>query len=1064
MATNQTPPHARGVTWLVLLMLLGFLLPATALAQPVDDNAQVSVYIFRDGKPAEGINVEVGDHINRVTGPNGAIEENIRPGLYLFAVSENDITYHTELITLSPREIMQVIVTLGAPGQVPAITQETSHPDGDAPGQGGDSGSAQVAGATEPGTLTGQVVSIEDGRPIAGARIFISGTPLDLRTDEEGRYEVVINAGSYSMSVLSSDFATRTTDDVEVVAHESREQNFELTPAGLELAEFVVVTPYIQGSLASVIGERRDSADVTDVIGAAQISRAGDSDAAGALKRVTGLTVIGGRFVYVRGLGERYSSTLLNGAVVPSPDPTRRVVPLDLFPTDVIKSIAVQKSFSPNLPADFAGGTVEIRTLGRPDEPFLSLGGGLGYNSETTFKDGFRYDGGNRDWLGIDDGTRALPQSLIDALAGGVRLSTASPFNPEGFSPEEIAQFGQDLADVYDVDRKRIGPDTSFGISGGTPFTLFGRDWGFVAALDWGQKWETRQEVQRKFGISNDELFIQIDNQVDRTTREVGLSGFFNLEGELAEGHNLQHTTMILRQTTDETEIAEGFTDSEGTDIRRTELRWIENSLITSQLGGDHSFGLPWEKLSEFNFDWQYTYAEAERDSPKERRYRYDLNPSGQFVYSNKVDNNNIIYGTLDDLSESVGLNLSLPWRPLDKFGVTFRAGHYTLDRDRESRIRRFKFQNPLSTPDGLFERPLLEDIINSANIGVEREQFRLIENTQATDTYTALQELDAYYGTFDIELGDLFRVVAGARREDNLLQVTTFDPFSPTNEPLISEIDTSDTLPSLSVTWFAKENSQVRLGYSETVNRPDFRELSPSPFRDPVRDVDIIGNPNLQPAAIKNYDIRWETYLTPTEQISAAIFYKDFTSPIELVTPPSGSLLLSLSNADSATNYGVEFDIYKELDFATQWVEDWSWLNDMYVSTNLSWIESEVSLGEQNTTQTTDNRPLQGQSPWVINFQVGYDNPDNGLTATLLFNMFGERIVEVGTFGRPDIYEEPFEQLDFVMSYEYSKNTKLKLKLQNLIDPTAEESQGDEISRAFKRGRSASLSVEYDF
>ncbi|MEM7055195.1 MAG: carboxypeptidase regulatory-like domain-containing protein, partial [Pseudomonadota bacterium] len=331
--------------------------------------AQLTVLVFEQGRPQADLTVRAGER-SGLTDANGSWVAELPAGATRFTLFDAATPLTALSLNLNSGEIAQIIITLTGPERRAMVSIESSHTvEGGLPSIA-DVQPSEVEGS---GILSGRVVSSEDGQPIVGARLFVSGTPVEARTDEEGNYQVEIPAGEYSVSVLHSEFATRTIDQVPVGVDQQTQRDFELPPAGLELAEFVVVEPFIEGSLTSVIEEQRQTASVANVLGAEQISRAGDSDVGGALSRVTGLTLVDGQFIYIRGLGERYSSTLVNGSNVPSPDPTRKVVPLDLFPTGVIRSILVQKGYSPNMPGDFGGGVVEIRTRGIPDEDFFTI-------------------------------------------------------------------------------------------------------------------------------------------------------------------------------------------------------------------------------------------------------------------------------------------------------------------------------------------------------------------------------------------------------------------------------------------------------------------------------------------------------------------------------------------------------------------------------------------------------------------------------------------------------------------------------------------------------------------
>jgi len=346
--SNITPKTIR-FYFSLALMLFVFLLSGHLAAQESDDSSRLSLFTFKGGRPIADVALKADGELIGRTSEKGAVFFTLSPEGHELILEHQGAQALKLPLSLVPRESVQILVTLFDEGE-PRVIIESSNKATEMAGTA--TTQDTVEGPGEPGSLTGTVVSIETGEPIPGVRIFISGTPLDIRTDENGQFSAELPSTRYSISFLHNDHSTQTIDGVKVVADQLTRLPVEMVPASLELPEFVVLEPFVEGSLASVLDEQRNSAGVANVLGAEAISRAGDSDAAGALKRVTGLTLVDGQFVYVRGLGERYSSTLLNEANVPSPDPTRRVVPLNLFPADILASVIVTKSYEANLPAE----------------------------------------------------------------------------------------------------------------------------------------------------------------------------------------------------------------------------------------------------------------------------------------------------------------------------------------------------------------------------------------------------------------------------------------------------------------------------------------------------------------------------------------------------------------------------------------------------------------------------------------------------------------------------------------------------------------------------------------
>jgi outer membrane receptor protein involved in Fe transport len=1050
---------------LTLAVVLFALFAATS-APAQEQTADIRVLVFEKGRPVPGLRVEIGEQ-SGPTNADGAWRGSIQAGRKTLAVYEHSLALASLPIRVHSGEVAQYIITLTGEQRRATVSIESSH------GAGGESlpqaaqTDAASKGAEGRGVLVGRVVSTEDGSPVSDARVFVSGTPVEARTDEDGRFSVEVPVGEYAVSVLHSEFATRTVDGVAIERDGETRRDFELPPAGLELAEYVVVEPYIEGSLSSVVATRRESASVTDVLSAEQISRAGDSDAAGALKRVTGLTLVDGQYIYVRGLGERYSSVLLNGATIPSPDPTRRVVPLDLFPTDVIRDVIVQKTATASMPGQFGGGTVQLRTLGYPEEFVGKISASAGYNSEATGASGLTYEGGARDWTGRDDGSRELPSELAEATSGGQFLRPRSLSNPDGLTAEEFEQLGEALAasSSYSTKEKEIGPDA--GLSGALGNSFAVTDWlsfGALGAFRYSNSWDYREEEQFDFRASDDGLQLSNFFDVERTVNNIDLSAFLNLSTKLGNNHEIGLTRMWLRQTSDEVRVQEGVSDSQR--LQRYRLRWIENALYSTQYLGRHDFFGD----ESFLVNWHLTDATARRDEPNTKRYRRDDDDEdGVYTYSRRADSNSQTFGDLDDNLETHGVDMELAFPELLRLNGSLQAGFTELERARNASIRTFSFSGRF--PSDQANQPQ-DDIFVPGNIDPAILQLR--ESTQATDNYTASQSLQSRFAALDLQPFDWLRINAGLRWEDNFQEVITSDLSNPQAPPVVSNIDELDRLKSGAITWKYSDSAQLRAAYAETLSRPDFRELSPAPFLDPVLDLITVGNPDLKVTAIKNYDLRWEHYFNETDSISLAYFYKDFTNPIEKTFSSGGSArIITLRNALGADVRGWEFDIYRSLggiDRAEwldrpglRWIKALNW-DQYYIAFNYADIESTVELDPTQTTQTNVSRPLEGQSPYVVNLQMGYSSEGGNHEWTLLFNQFGERIVQAGVLRQPDIYEQPFPQLDFVYKYKFADNWTFSAKLKNLLNPEVEYTQGNEVTRRYEKGRDISLGLGLSF
>ncbi len=1042
---------------LIMGPFLSLSLYSTAWAQ----QASLTLYVFDTGTPIAGIEVLIDGELQTLTDPRGLAQLQMPAGLHYLELRLQDSVVLSQQILAVQDELVQWIVDVTGGGSAIYDVESSG-------GQAAvaDMPTDQAESDTAPGTLTGRLLSSDGGEPVAGARIYVSGVSQEIRSDDKGQFSVEAPSGSHSVSVLHSAFNTLSRDSIDIVAGQITELDLQLTPAGSELPEYVVVVPHIAGSLASVLEERKDDIAVGNILASEQISKAGDSDAASALKRVTGLTLVGGRFIYVRGLGERYSSTLLNGANVPSPDPVRRVVPLDLFPTGIIESISVQKGFTPDLPAEFGGGTVLLRTKHLPEEGFFEAELKIGYRDGTTGNTGLRYDGGGRDWTGYDDGTRAESNLLAAASADGTRVTEYNRFTDTGYTRQQLEEIGESFPVNYEIDQEDIAPNWGLKFGGGDRYTVAENiDVGFLAALDYSDDWLTTTQQRTNYIVSGDELLAENDYTRVATLREIGLSGFITLGAEIGDNNRLTYNWMTLRQTTDRTQREQGFNiDADGGDVQFSLLEWVEREVISNQLLGQHLFPQTWG--TEIN--WAYTAAVAGADEPSTRDYRYDPNSltdsEEDLIFSLRNDGNQWRWSELEDNSDNWSIAISQPLKFWKRMDFKLQAGLDSVKKDRNSEVRRFIFQSKGS----LSGNPALRLNLNPEAIiyadTIAPNGWQLNESTIATDAYSADQSIDAWFVAADFFWDEWLRLTGGVRQETSDQSVTTFDIFDPNRNPVVSTLSTDDLFPSLTTTLIFGDH-QIRAGYGETTNRPDFKELSPSLFKDPILDRLVVGNPDLQAAFIKNYDLRWDWYFQQNNFVSVGGFYKEFTNPIETVILAGAAQITTFDNAEAADNFGIELELYTDLGIISRWWGERDFWERFYLNTNYSWINSEITLSEENASvQTSSSRPLQGQSPYVWNFQIGYDDLDRGINTALLYNIFGERIVDVGTNGAPDVYEQPRPQLDFIYAQRILEHWKVQFKAKNLLDPDVEITQGPETKIQFTVGREFSLSFEFNY
>lgn len=922
---------------------------------------------------------------------------------------------------------------------------------------GGAVGAAAVethaADATTIGTLRGTVVSTKGGKPVSGVWIVVAGQDGSFQTDANGRFELVLPLGTHVLSLLHTDYGTQDVETPSIRGGAVTEMRVEITPSAPQPDSVTSEAAAIEVEAAAPVFREPPKVReaIAEKIGAAEVSRAGDSDAAAALRRVTGLTLVNGRYIYVRGLGERYSSTLLNGATLPSPEPERRVVPLDLIPSMVVESMDIHKTNAPELPGEFGGGTIAINTRGIPEERTIQISGSAAYRTGTTFHRGLTYKGGKLDVLGVDDGTRALPRGVMRA-SNSQPLLERDQFSSRGYTAGELERFGESMPDIWNTERSVTPPN--LGISGafGDRFRVDQMVVGFLAALSFDHDWATIKR-KRDYMVLGKDNALEVAHSYDfeSTEHNIGVGGIFSLGVAILPDHELRFTGLLNRATTDEARVYEGFNRDVATDIRVSRLSWVERQLLSQQIAGRHHFSSLWD--AELN--WRYTYSQASRHEPDRREVRYDHEPDkDRWLLSDRPEGNSRLYSDLMEHNHDLGVDarLPLPWTLFSDRQVAVRSGSAFNWRARNVDTRRFKFQHKGGiTGDAQVISKDPEDIFIPDNIN--GQGFQLEENTRQTDNYTASQIIAANYLALELPLSQSWRISTGVRAEYALQKVTTFELFNPESKPVESRLGGVDILPSALITWNLLEGMSVQGAAGLSVSRPDFRELSPATFNDVTGGRQVFGNPDLKRALIASGDLRWEWNL-PSTQLAVSLFGKHFDKPIEQVVKPGAQQSISYANARSADNLGIEGELKLRMGLVHRWLEL------VYFSGNVALIYSRVQLDEQTGIQTSNNRPLQGQSPYVINTQFGYDDPLSHTNFSVIYNVQGPRIVEAGALGIPDVYENPVHQLDLVASKKLPLGFKLSFKAQNIVDHVVTFSQGGHTVESFRRGRTFVVGV----
>lgn len=889
----------------------------------------------------------------------------------------------------------------------------------------------------EPQEETGQVSGVIrddfNSMGLPAAPITVPGAGTTAYSELDGQFTLTLPAGVHRIHFGFSGYEDATVS-VNVVAGETTRLDVGLTME--RFAEEVVVTgEVVEPELFTAeaqLEERQKASTITDNIASDEMKANADSNAASAMKRVAGLTVVDNQYVFVRGLGERYSNTTLNGAVLPTTEPDKRVVPLDLFPTGLIESVSVVKSYLPDKPADFSGGLVEIDPLSFPTEPVINVSISQGYNTNTSFQEGLSYPGGGRDWLGFDDGTRALPSAIPDS-----KVVRTSRFTEAGFTPVELETIGESFSNVWSPVTESIGHNQSYSVVAGNSWDRFGS----IFSVTWSESNQSQSEDQTFFSISGGDIDVQNDYDFDVTTSKTSTGVVGNFAYRFSGNHRLSLENFYAHNSKNEARTFEGYNSDVGANIRNSRLFWVEEGILSSRLAGEHYF----QALAASQLEWSATLSRASRDEPDLRETLYEFNTfSGEYVLADESQSGFRMFNDLDDEVVELGADWTLFFAQWEDLPASVKLGPRATFRERDFSSRRFRMTPRVAGLVDITQAP--EMIFTPANLG---EAFEIREETRPTDSYQAQQTVQAFYAMTDLPISRNFRVIGGARVERSEQVVDTFDPFSTAGEMITASLNNADVLPGISAVYAFSERTNVRAGYSHTVNRPEFRELAPFEFTDVVGGRSVVGNPNLERALIRNVDIRLETFPGTGEVLAISAFYKDFSNPIERIVEPTAQLRTSYTNALGARNTGVELEARRSFGRFT-------------ASANYTWVDSRIELEQAaGQVQTNLDRPLAGQSANVFNVSLGTDLPEIGGSFRVLYNYFGDRIVDVGSLGLPDIYEDGRGVLDAVFTKQFER-VSLRASFDNLLDAGHRFSQGGELQRLFKLGRSFSLSLSY--
>ena len=931
------------------------------------------------------------------------------------------------------------------------------------------------AAFAQNGTLAGVVVYSETGETLIGVNVIVEELGTGAATGLDGDFRIPgVPAGSYTVAFSYLGYTSQKVTGVEVTAGETTNLDIALAEEAIELeggGEVVVEATALLNNEAGLLRQRQRAAAVSDAVSAETISRSGSSSAADAMEKVTGASVQDGRYILVRGLGDRYMNTQLNGAALPSADPDRNAVPLDLFPSALLDNIVTSKTFTPDKPGDFTGGSVNIGTKAFPDALSFKFSASTSYDTEIApGSDFLTVPNGGVGFFGAPSADVGVPA----AAEGGDLPGIGEAFNNSQAATELDAAtrgFGSVMAPVTGS----VPVSQSYSISHGNRFSLAGRPFGYIAAVNWSRsvsgyndgrsgRYELPGNVQEFDDLST---YYFLNDRVGQ--EEVLLGGLANLSYRPADRHELGLNLIVNRSGEQRARYRTGsYPESlnSGDIVESRALEYTERTLITGQLRGEHAFTQRGLKL-----EWNGSLGRSEQDEPDLRYFLSHYNASGtdtSFQISPAVYLRPTRYfRNLTEDTGSLTADLTLPLRGIGGRSWELKAGGSFQRKARDFNERFFTYQ----PAGGAYNYQGDPATFFSENAGIidgtpEDPTFGLYisDATSERNQYTGEMNVGAGYLMGDLLLTDRFRFIGGARVEFTDMTTESAEESLP-----LGEINETDVLPSASLVYALTDEMNVRAAYGRTLARPTFREFSPYSVYDFAIDGIFAGNPDLDRTLIDNFDLRWEWFYRPGMIVAASGFYKQFADPIErTINPESANLEVQYRNVPEARVYGLEFEARTDLRVLGGPGQYFS------LGGNLTLVQSEVDIDPRELEviqvydpSASDTRPMQGQSPYVFNLDLSFEQYDWGTTASLFYNLFGDRLFAVAQAGSPDFFEQPRGVLDLLVSQELGRGFSLSASAKNILGAeyrVVQEFKGQEfINQLNDRGQRFSIGVSYD-
>ena len=920
-----------------------------------------------------------------------------------------------------------------------------------------------ITSQAQNGTLRGKIIDKNNGETLIGASVLVHGTTTGTITDFDGNYSLSLKPGTYKIEVSYVSYEKQLFEDIKIKSGEVTVLNANLDKSETEIGQVVVTARSRQRTESAMQVMQKKSPQLMDGISSEKIAKLGDSNAAEALKRVTGVSVEGGKYVYVRGLSDRYTKITLNESSIPALDPEKNTVQMDIFPSNIIENIVTKKTFTPDMPGESTGGLVDVITKDFPNKFTMKFSTSVGYNPQANLNDDFiSYPGGDTDWLGFDDGSREIPDLTQEALETMVNENRGA-INKDQFS--NISEISSSFNPTMASNQENSFLNHSHKFSLGNQTKLFGKTLGYNAAISYSRKFEFYDN-----GINNmfeDQVTPSVWKRIDDDTQSkenVIVAGLLNLNYKLNANNKVGIRLLKNQSGSKIARRQDGYFNYERTNTMIHNLGYLERNFNYYQLHGKHVF----QDLNKSILTWQGAFTNMSQDEPDLRFFEYlyetdrNGNPNHWELKTNDVPVR--FFREMQQANVNGKMDLEIPFdvngqKYKFKTGATYQTKERDVDNIRFSLQRNLNYLTDYSVGD--VNSFLDEGVYSQSN--EEGYYYTSDHNTNLENSYEATQSLLAFYGMFDLPVTDKLRIVGGARYE--ISELTTEDKSEETDD--YEEKQYNDILPSLNFTYALMENMNIRLAATQTLARPKFREIG-SGYYDYELGYYIYGNAQLSRSLINNYDIRWEYFFDRGEKVAVSGFYKKFKNPIEKkLLYKSNNYQIQPYNPDEAELYGFEIEFAKKLDFIPL-------LKNFDIGGNFSYIKSVVDIPRDQLEEYiwpadpdhSKTRPMQGQAPFILNAHLGYNNKDHGLNSNLGFNITGEKLSLVTKGRLPYLYEQPRPKLNFNISKTFNKNFAVELAVGNILNADYEKAyhfdERDGYDRKYELGRTYSFKISY--